>query len=315
MPLNAIRAVNAALAVLVAVLSLLLVRHYTTEALKNIASGKTAGKAAGQAGGQAGEKSPAPRKETAARGLPSYAPILDKNPFGKNPAGPLTVIEGISIKDAPQAVQSSDLTLVGTIAGEGRYGFAIFEDKKREQAIIRVSSEIPGVGRLQSVRPDSATIMTPAGRIKLELAKIIKTVEEKPSAQEVKTPAAAGDKKIVPAKEVAFIKQTGKQDFVLDREGVQESLKNPQRVLTDARMLPNMVDGKQTGFKVSEVKGGGIYDKLGLRNGDILLKINALDLNSPDSGIQAFSTLKGADRITLNIIRNEQKITMSYQVQ
>lgn len=304
LPLNAIRAVNAALAVLAVALSLFVARHYTNTALKNVASG------------QAREQSPAQRKPAAARELLSYAPILDKNPFGRNPTGPLTVIEGVSLKETPQAVQTTDLTLVGTIAGEGKFGFAIFEDKKREQTIVRVSSEIPGVGRLQSVRPDSVTVMTTGGRIKLDLARIVKTVEEKPRAQEQnKAPSAAADKKSVPQKEVAFIKQTGKQDFVLDREGVQESLKNPQRVLTDARMLPNMVDGKQNGFKVSEVKGGGIYDKLGLQNGDILLKINALDLNSPDSGIQAFSTLKGADRITLNIIRNEQKITMSYQVQ
>jgi len=302
LPLNAIRAVNAALAVLTIALSLLVARHYTNTALKNVASGK------------AREQSSERQQPAVARELLSYAPILDKNPFGKNPAGPLTVIEGVSLKETPQAVQTTDLTLVGTIAGEGKFGFAIFEDKKHEQSIVRVSSDVPGVGRLQSVRPDSVTIMTPGGRIKLDIAKIVKTVEEKPVAQEVKAPPAA-DRKSVPPKEVAFIKQTGKQDFVLDREGVQESLKNPQRVLTDARMLPNMVDGKQNGFKVSEVKGGGIYDKLGLQNGDILLKINALDLNSPDSGIQAFSTLKGADRITLNIVRNEQKITMSYQVQ
>ncbi|PKL51422.1 MAG: hypothetical protein CVV37_06545 [Nitrospira bacterium HGW-Nitrospira-1] len=72
--------------------------------------------------------------------------------------------------------------------------------------------------------------------------------------------------------------------------------------------------GRQEGFILSEVKPGGIYQSLGLRNGDVLLRINEYNINSPETALQAFTAIKGIDRAQLDILRNNTKMTMTYQI-
>jgi len=84
--------------------------------------------------------------------------------------------------------------------------------------------------------------------------------------------------------------------------------------MTDARLLPNTVDGKQQGFSISEIKPNGIYQSLGLQNGDVLLRINDFNISSTESALQAFMALKGMDRVNLDIIRSGNKVTMTYLI-
>jgi general secretion pathway protein C len=84
--------------------------------------------------------------------------------------------------------------------------------------------------------------------------------------------------------------------------------------MTDARFIPHIVDGRQQGFILREVKPGGIYQSLGLQNEDVLLRINEYDISTPDKALQAFIALRGLDRADLDIVRNGSKMTMTYQI-
>jgi general secretion pathway protein C len=101
---------------------------------------------------------------------------------------------------------------------------------------------------------------------------------------------------------------------VLDQRKVQQALSNPEQVLSDARLYPNMKNGKHEGFRVLEVKRGGLYEELGLKNRDVLLNINGLNLTSPQAAMQAMSALKGMNTVNLDIIRSGKKMTLNYQV-
>ena len=95
---------------------------------------------------------------------------------------------------------------------------------------------------------------------------------------------------------------------------MQHALNNPEQLLTDARLLPNLKNNKQEGFKMFEVKRGGIYESLGLRNGDILLRVNELEISNPEVAINAMTAIKGMDRVSLDIIRNGEKLSMDYEI-
>ncbi len=85
-------------------------------------------------------------------------------------------------------------------------------------------------------------------------------------------------------------------------------------MMTDARLKPNVADGKQEGFVLSEVKPGGIYQSLGLQDGDVLLRINDYDISNPERALQAFTALRGLDRVQIDLIRSGSKMTMTYQI-
>ncbi|HSB52402.1 MAG TPA: hypothetical protein VLD40_07060, partial [Dissulfurispiraceae bacterium] len=63
-----------------------------------------------------------------------------------------------------------------------------------------------------------------------------------------------------------------------------------------------------------EVRQGGMYHNLGLLNGDVLLRINSMDISQPDNALQAFTALRGADRVALDIVRSGAKTTLTYQI-
>jgi len=101
---------------------------------------------------------------------------------------------------------------------------------------------------------------------------------------------------------------------MIDQQKILQALERPDQIMTDARFTPHMVDGRQQGFILREVKPQGIYSGLGLQNGDILLRINEYSISSAESALQALTALRGIDRAQLDIIRNGSNMTMTYQI-
>jgi general secretion pathway protein C len=70
-----------------------------------------------------------------------------------------------------------------------------------------------------------------------------------------------------------------------------------------ARIVPETQDGRTTGFRVYAVAPEGPFAKLGLRNGDVVQKIDGHALTSPAQAHAAYAKLKEAPRIVLGISR------------
>jgi general secretion pathway protein C len=100
----------------------------------------------------------------------------------------------------------------------------------------------------------------------------------------------------------------------VDRDAVDAALLNPRQIMTDARLIPNTVEGKQEGFMVREVRPEGVYAKLGLRNGDVLLRVNEFSISDPETALQVFTALKGMERVELDILRNGSRMTLTYLI-
>jgi len=86
------------------------------------------------------------------------------------------------------------------------------------------------------------------------------------------------------------------------------------KVLTDARLLPYSDGGKIIGFRISEIKPGGVFSLIGIQNGDVLLRVNDYEINSPEKGVQLLNGLKGESRLSLDLIRNSQPLKLQYQI-
>jgi general secretion pathway protein C len=101
---------------------------------------------------------------------------------------------------------------------------------------------------------------------------------------------------------------------VVDQRALNASLDNIGQAMTDARLLPSLKEGKVEGFRASEVKPAGIFGMVGIKNGDVLLRINEFPIDSPDKAIQSFVSLKGQSRIKLDLIRDGQPVTLNYDI-
>lgn len=242
-----------------------------------------------------------PEKTTTAvipktKDIMAYAGILEKNPFGKPlKFTPIAQYGSGGKSTAPLA----NLILVGTVTGPSRLSYAIFEDKSQSGA---VNQEIFGYGK--NVYDYGILTRIEKGWVELKRGASVYTIpltDIRVTEIESRAPGT-------------FAQKVGEKEYILDQKRVHEALNTPDQILTDARLMPNVHDGRQEGFTLSEVRQGGLYDSLGLRNGDVLLKVNRLEISSPDVAMQAMSALKGMERVSLDIIRNGSKMTMTYQI-
>ena len=249
------------------------------------------------------------RKSVKGMNIIQFSPVLEKNPFGK----PMKLQPIGTSKESDAAVtgpaEISDLLLIGTVVGPRYISYAVFQDKTKagKQDIFRYGEQVYEYGILTKIERSAVEIEKDAQSYSLQID--YEKENKRPEANSVKR--RSGKRSTSSA---SFAKKIGEREYLLDRSKVQKSIENPEKVLTDARLLPNIIEGKQEGFKISEVVPDGLYHSLGLKNGDILLNINGLEISNPEVAIQAMSALKGMNRINLDIMRSGENMTIDYQM-
>jgi general secretion pathway protein C len=246
-----------------------------------------------------------PPPSPASEDLASFAPILEKGLFGKATQGPLTPIaQATTQKQAAPTLSQGELTLLGTVQGSYRETFALVQKtSSKEERVFRLGDTVFNIGPLVAVHKESAEILSGNQRVKLY------TPQATPAT--AAAPGAAAQASTQPGSLAA---QVGAGSYVIDQRALNASLDNIGQAMTDARLLPSVKEGKVEGFRVSEVKPQGIFGTVGIKNGDVLLRINDFPIDSPEKAIQSFATLKGQSRIKLDLIRDGQPTTFTYDI-
>lgn len=235
----------------------------------------------------------------------SFAPILDQGLFGRATQGKLTPlaapVQGAAGAQQPAPVLG-DLALLGTARGSFRETFALIRRASPpEERVFRLGDTVFGVGPLVGVQKESVEILASGRKIRLTtpLAMGIEPTSAPPP------PVAAPQTGAV---------QVGAGSYVIDQRALNAALENLGQVMTDARLLPSVKEGKVEGFRISEVKPAGVFSMIGMRNGDILLRINDLPVDSPERAIQSLASLKGQNRIKLDLVRDGQPTSFNYDI-
>ncbi len=246
-------------------------------------------------------------KETLSLAVDKYAGLLQENPFGIK--GEFRLINQPSGVRGNSGENEGLITLIGTVSG-GDYDYAIVVDQSGKQEVFKKGQNIFGIGKLKAVYKDRIVLKTPSGERSYEIADII-IKEVKAQAGGAQNTSSSSSPTIT---SLSAPVRTSANIFTINSDALRHAIDNPKEILTDARFIPNIVDGRQEGFIVKELKKGGVYESLGLEDGDVLLRVNNLPITGPESALQAFTALKGMDRIELDIMRRGQKITMTYQI-
>lgn len=232
--------------------------------------------------------------------IEDYKLILNNNPFGIN-GGELRSLNSSLNSNKDLQNKEIDILLLGTVSGPPELSYAIFADNKGTQEVFKIGESVFGVGILKVVKKDRVFIKNGSRVIEIPFEDLkIREVNKGPSE-------AAFSNNL-------FARKIGGNSYIVDQNKIQQMISNPSQMMTDARLKPNVVNGKEEGFILSEVKPGGIYSALGLQNGDVLLRINEYDISDPERALQAFTALRGLDRVQLDLIRNGTKMTITYQI-
>lgn len=210
--------------------------------------------------------------------------ILDKNIFG-----PLNVAPTPATTQQ-KTVTKSNYKLVGTYVGLGETSSAIIEDpRKGIQEVFQLNEAVFDGGKLSLIRSDRVEISS-GGQVEVLL------LEE--GAADIK-----GGSTIVSGEEI-----------VVAEADVDAALANLPLLLTELRAVPYFKDGQAVGLRLFAIKSGSLFDKIGLKNGDILKSINENSLADFTQAIKLFEKLKAERSLKVQLERNKEEKTFSYSI-
>ena len=104
------------------------------------------------------------------------------------------------------------------------------------------------------------------------------------------------------------------QQFEVDESELNEALENIPLLMTQARAIPYFKDGKSIGLRLFAIKNGSLFEKIGLKNGDILKSINGNSLGDITQAVKLFEKLREERSIKVILERGRQDREFSYEI-
>ncbi len=107
------------------------------------------------------------------------------------------------------------------------------------------------------------------------------------------------------------ITRTGEGRMTLDRGAIDKALGDDfNKILTQARCVPEFEGGKPAGYRCFQIEPGSIYEKLGLQDNDIICGIDGEALNDPSRAFSKLAALKDTNTRSMSVcIKRNGKIT------
>jgi general secretion pathway protein C len=62
------------------------------------------------------------------------------------------------------------------------------------------------------------------------------------------------------------------------------------------------------------VAPASFYEKIGLRYGDVLKQVNGVEIKDPGTMMALFQQLRNEQSVKLNVLRNNQPTTMTFDI-
>jgi type II secretory pathway component PulC len=102
--------------------------------------------------------------------------------------------------------------------------------------------------------------------------------------------------------------------MTLDRKIVLASTRNMNEVLMQARAIPCVMQGRTTGLRISRISPGSFYEKIGLQNDDVIMRINSRKLENPAGFLKLYQDLKNKQYISVDLYRHGRQQTLTYDI-
>jgi len=221
----------------------------------------------------------------------NYQVIIERNLLGsKDKASGEVEAEAIDTLEPT----SLKIALLGTVTGNPQNAVAVIEETdKKKQGLYKVGDSI-----------DNAIIKM------ILREKVVLRVEDR---DEVLTMEEAAARRTEKEPQASRPRERGGTTITVSRSDIERSLQDMNKLLSEVRIRPHFSNGKPDGLALSRIKGGSIFSKLGLRNGDIVQGMNDSSIESPDDILELYKKLKSGSEVELQIERKGQTENMKYR--
>ncbi len=231
---------------------------------------------------------PAPAQNTF-----SLQPLLAAHIFGQVSQE----LTGRGLDNLP--ISSLNLVLTGVIASASG-GYALISVNGQPQEPFAVGQTVTGGAELQAVYPDRVVI-----RRNGILESLLLEGAEKTPAGEWTPPAAASRPPVAVGN---IVQETGANRYTVERDQLAAQMRTPD-FLKQATVMPS----GSGGFLMKQIQPGSLYEKLGLRDGDVIKTVNGQPLNSAEDAIRLYQQMQGVGAVQMEIMRGGKPELLYYQ--
>ncbi len=182
-----------------------------------------------------------------------------------------------------------DFKLRGVLISESYRG--VFIERGGKLEFIRPGESVGGFV-LREVLPDGAVFEGKGGSFLVSM-EVKKTGELSPATHR-KTPPG---------------------EVVISRREIERITRDPARMFTQIRLVPYVRGGETKGFIFEWVKPGSIFERLGIRRGDILVSINNMSIRSGEDAFRILQILRNEPSLKIVLIRRGKKEEINVRIE
>jgi general secretion pathway protein C len=234
--------------------------------------------------------------------MPAPAPRLPNAPLDTQSAARVIASSNLfGASSAPAAgpaqATSLNLKLKGVYAASGKlFSFAVLSIDGKPDVGIVVGSEIkPGV-KLHEVHADHILIAHDG---------VIEQVNLGALQNSTLTPGQAAGMAML------NVQPTAANSYQVSRNEFVNLLQDPRQLL----VLAQLGTAPTGGILINDAAAGGVVAKLGLRQGDIIQKINGVSVSGKDDLLKLAATSPNTPDVNVEGTRNGQPLRLTYNVQ
>ena len=199
---------------------------------------------------------------------------------------------------------SLNLKLFGTIINTDEDDYAVIEDsKKRKQGLYKSGDSIQNAQIKLILR--KKVVLSVNGKDEILLME-----DDKKD-----TPRRQAKRFDIPDEPDAEDQFDVGESVAIDRDKINNSLKNINQLMSQVKVRPHFKDGKPDGLLLSHVQPNSIFKDMGLQNGDIVKGVNGKEIQSVDDALKFYDNLKSSTSVELQIERQGNPLSINYQIE
>ncbi len=242
--------------------------------------------------------------------------ILERNLFQVSTLLPEKPVEAEPVMtDEELEATRLPLKLLGTVAANDQASaWAAVEDQQsHKKIIVRVDQRL--LDKATVVRIERRRIVLQNGAKREELALDeddavpgggIRQASARPAS--APAPPAADDLR-------DRIKRLSEGNFQVQREDIEEAVRNPAELFSEARILPKYDNGAMVGVQLSSIKPGSLFEEIGIQNGDTVTQVNGITVTSPQDSAALLKELTSASEFQVNVLGADgQNRSLTYSI-
>ncbi len=223
----------------------------------------------------------------------SLQPLLTAHLFGQISEE----LTGRRLDNLP--ISSLNLVLAGVIASNSG-GYALISANGQPQEPFALGQTVTGGAVLQAVYSDRVVIQRNGALESL----LLEGADNSQPPQDMAIPAANGTASTA----TDIVQETGSNHYMVARDQLTAQIRTPE-FLKQAALAPSSGGG----FLVRQIQPNSLYQKLGLRSGDVIKSVNGQPINTAEDAMKFYQQLSSINSVQLEIARGGKSEALYYQ--